>query len=157
MAGFNGRALEAFPAGSKMSDGSGLNIWHTITIVVTVTDGFRLDSVVLSYREDGGDWMTITMYDLGDNTFEATIGPFANGTIIQYFITATDDSSNNNVAIDNNSGVFYSFGVSDSNDGDPKDGGGISGFSTESFSFFLLLGTAFIISRIMHQRKKVSI
>ena len=59
----------------------------------------------------------------GGMNYVVNIGPFDAGVTIDYFITATDDSTNHNEAIDNNSDSFYTFDVIDPDDptGDPKD------------------------------------
>lgn len=83
----------------------------TISIFCSVTDDSGLLSVTLHYRVDGGIWVTITMTHLGSDDYEAVIGHYNSEVTIQYYISATDNSSSPNTAVDNNGGSYYSFSV----------------------------------------------
>ncbi|MCP4413333.1 MAG: lamin tail domain-containing protein, partial [Gammaproteobacteria bacterium] len=63
----------------------------TVSAEVTDADG-NITSVVLSYGPEGAINSTETMTASGIN-YSAEIGPFADGSIIKYFISATDDSA----------------------------------------------------------------
>ena len=83
----------------------------TVTVNATVTDASGLLSVTLHYRVNGGTWQTISMTLLSDDIYSVTFGPFAVGDNIEYYISAVDNSINYNLAIDANSGLYYSFTV----------------------------------------------
>ncbi len=79
------------------------NVYHTpssptgqdnILISSTVTDNVAVGHVSLYYRINGGDWQPITMNDNG-HFYTATIGPFVEGSTIDYYIYAEDTSKNN--------------------------------------------------------------
>jgi len=46
------------------------------------------------------------------STYQATIGPFTAGSVLEYYITALDNSTSHNEAIEDNSGLYYSFTIS---------------------------------------------
>ncbi len=82
-----------------------------ISINCTVTDAYGIQSVTLNYRINNGTWITLTMTLISGNTYGATIGTFAAGDIIQYYIVAVDDSPNQNMETNNNDGLYFSFEV----------------------------------------------
>ncbi len=82
-----------------------------VNITCTVSDLNEIDSVVLHYRINEGSWVTTSMFLISDDQYKAIIGPFAVGSQIEFYITATDDSRNSNTAIDDNEGAFYRFTV----------------------------------------------
>ena len=84
----------------------------SITITCSVTDDTGITTVTLHYRIDGGSWQTVAMSYASGSTWTATIGPFADTSVIDYYITAVDSSSNANVGTNNNSGSYYNFIVS---------------------------------------------
>lgn len=87
------------------------NASETITISCSVVDTNGIQIVTLFYRVNSGSWVSISMsLDSGD-IYLATIGPFTNNTTVEYYISATDDSPNQNVAIVDNEGAYYSFTV----------------------------------------------
>jgi len=83
----------------------------TVTISAQVTDSSGVSSVTLHYRINGGTWSTAAMSLLSGDTYTVTIGPFAESSTIEYYITALDASSNSNTATDDNGGAYYSFVV----------------------------------------------
>ncbi len=84
---------------------------ETITINCDVTDPSGVQSVTLYYRIDGGDWMSVSMTNIVDSTYNATIGLFAYEDFIEYYITAVDNYETHNIATDNNGGSYYSFTI----------------------------------------------
>ncbi|MHA1346499.1 MAG: NosD domain-containing protein [Candidatus Heimdallarchaeaceae archaeon] len=83
----------------------------TISINATVTDASGVQSVTLHYRINGGTWQVEDMTLMSGDLYSVTIGPFADNDIIEYYIIAVDNSINNNIAINNNSGLYYSFTI----------------------------------------------
>lgn len=63
----------------------------TVTVSAEVSDA-NLSSVVLTYGETGNINTNATM-TLSNNLYQAQIGPFDEGKVIYYFITATDEES----------------------------------------------------------------
>ena len=86
----------------------------SIVISATVTDSSGIFSVSLHYRVNGGLWTVVTMTLSTGSTYQAIIGPFSDGDTIEYFITAIDDSTIQNEATEDNSGLYYSFVISSS-------------------------------------------
>jgi len=50
---------------------------------------------------------------ISGDIYSVTIGSFAVSDTIEYYITAVDNSANHNEAIDDNSGLYYSFTVAE--------------------------------------------
>ncbi|HUU79291.1 MAG TPA: hypothetical protein VMX55_13180 [candidate division Zixibacteria bacterium] len=87
------------------------NATDTITISCSVVDTNGIQVVSLFYRVNSGSWVGTNMpLDTGD-IYLATIGTFNDNETVEYYISATDDSPNQNVVIDDNEGVYYSFTV----------------------------------------------
>jgi len=87
------------------------NETELVTFNCTITDPNGINSASLIYRINGGSWQAVTLsHDINDN-YLATRGPFAYGDQVEYYINATDDSSQHNIGINNNSGLFYSFTI----------------------------------------------
>ena len=85
------------------------NDTETVTINSTITDLNGIKNSTLFYRENGGDWLNITMNLDVNNNYLATIGIFDYEDEIEYYIVATDNSTQYNTAINNNSDSFFSF------------------------------------------------
>jgi hypothetical protein len=85
-----------------------------VNITCTVTDLNGIQEVTLYYRLNNGTWLSITMTLIATDTYKATIGPFAVGDVIEYYIVAIDDSPNHNSATDDNGGLYYSFEIKSS-------------------------------------------
>ena len=45
------------------------------------------------------------------STYQAVIGPFVDGAVVEYYIKAVDSSPNHNIIENKNSGSYYSFTV----------------------------------------------
>ncbi|MHA1218485.1 MAG: NosD domain-containing protein [Candidatus Heimdallarchaeaceae archaeon] len=84
---------------------------ETITISATVSDSSGIQSVTLHYRVNGGVWSTVSMTLSTGSIYQVVIGPFTNSSIIDFYITATDNSLNHNEATNDNIGLYYSFTV----------------------------------------------
>ncbi|MHA1354951.1 MAG: hypothetical protein ACTSR1_07240, partial [Candidatus Heimdallarchaeota archaeon] len=93
---------------------------EAVTILCDVTDLNDIQTVLLYYRINGGSNISIPMLlDFGDR-YNVTIGPFAYGDLIEYYITATDDSPNHNVkTLLNFDGGYFSFTPLSSDDSGP--------------------------------------
>ncbi len=85
----------------------------TVSINATVTDDSGIHNVTLHYKVNIGLWQTISMTLVSSDLYSVTIGSFVVGDTIEYFVSAIDNSSNHNEAINDNSGLFYSFTVSE--------------------------------------------
>ena len=67
-----------------------------VMVIVDDTDG-NVASVVLTYRVDGGDTTNVMMTAAGADTFKATIPAQADGAVVTYYFTATDNDNNQTV------------------------------------------------------------
>ncbi|MHA1211143.1 MAG: Ig-like domain-containing protein [Candidatus Heimdallarchaeota archaeon] len=76
-----------------------------------VIDINGIQGVTLHYRIDGGDWINISMSLLIGDTYEAILGIFDFGQIIEYYITAIDNHMLHNQATENNGGSNYNFTI----------------------------------------------
>ncbi len=117
----SGQYYDIFVGSSDTSGPSIIGVVHspsspteleTVTVNATVTDDSGLQSITLHYRVNGGAWQTIDMTLIGGDLYSVTIGPFAVSDTIEYYISAVDNSINYNLAINDNSGLYYSFTVS---------------------------------------------
>lgn len=68
-----------------------INAGDLVTVAAEVTDA-NLSSVMLSYGESGNITSTASMI-LNSDVYQAQIGPFDDGKVIYYFITATDEEA----------------------------------------------------------------
>ncbi|MCG3224152.1 MAG: right-handed parallel beta-helix repeat-containing protein [Candidatus Heimdallarchaeota archaeon] len=84
----------------------------TITINATVTDASGVQSVTLHYRINGGVWIEVNMTHISGDLYSVIIGSFSISDTIEYYVSAVDNSTNHNEAINDNSGLYYSFTVS---------------------------------------------
>ncbi|MHA1555645.1 MAG: hypothetical protein ACTSPM_01800 [Candidatus Heimdallarchaeota archaeon] len=90
------------------------NETDTITIICYVTDFNDVQSTILHYRSDGGDWMTVNMLLVSGQLYEANIGSFNYGVFVEYFISAVDNHTVHNVAIEDNGGLYYNLTIGSS-------------------------------------------
>ncbi len=67
---------------------------ESIPVNGSVTDNTVINTVIINYRVDEGQWMSIEANVNGD-LFEAFIGPFEAGETVQFYIWASDTSGNN--------------------------------------------------------------
>lgn len=68
-----------------------------VNVSATIKDypGGGVESASLYYSTDGGlKWNEVSMGDIGDSKYEATVPKQANGTVVQYYISATDIALN---------------------------------------------------------------
>ena len=85
----------------------------TVSINATVTDDSGIYSVTLHYRVNGGAWIEVSMTLINGDLYSVTLGSFAVSDTIEYYVSAVDNSVNNNSAINDNSGLYYSFTISE--------------------------------------------
>ncbi len=86
----------------------------TIEIEARVTSPYGVQTVSLHYRVNGGTWIEVSMSLVSGDLYSCTIGTFAVDDIIEFYINATDVTIEHNIAINDNSGVYYSFTIIDS-------------------------------------------
>ncbi len=150
-------AIDLYPLDEPVDIGPPLivNIIHspstpteldTVSINATVTDYSGVKSVTLHYRINDGTLIEVSMTLVSGDLYSVTIGPFAVSDIIEYYVSAEDNSFNNNEAINDNTGLYYSFTVSEA----------ISEFQTLSpllslTIILLFLGFSFVL---LKRRKK---
>ena len=91
----------------------------TISINATVTSPYDVQSVTLHYRINDGSWQTISMILVSGDLYSVTLGSFAVGDTIEYYVSAVDNSINHNEAINDNSGLYYSFTIDSSDNTGP--------------------------------------
>lgn len=82
---------------------------ETIVITAAVTDESNVQSVTVHYRINISSWSNISMSVSSGSTFEAAIGPFTAGSLIEYYITAVDNSYFHNIGTNDNNTQYYSF------------------------------------------------
>ncbi|MHA1187620.1 MAG: hypothetical protein ACTSSK_12255, partial [Candidatus Heimdallarchaeota archaeon] len=92
---------------------------ETVTISCDATDLNDIQSCLLYYRINGGSFTMVGMGYVSGSMYEATIGAFSYSDLIEYYITAIDDSPNHNSATDDNGGLYYSFTIISSDDTGP--------------------------------------
>jgi hypothetical protein len=104
------------------------NIYHSpsvltnddsLTINCNVTDNMYGVDVKLNYGVNGQGFSNRTMINVAGSWFRTTIGPYNVGDVISYAIIATDQSANENTAIDDNSGQYYNVTVYQNDTGGP--------------------------------------
>ncbi len=83
----------------------------TICINATVTDDSGIYTVTLHYRVNGGIWTEVSMTLVSGDLYSVTIGSFTVNDIIEYYVTAVDNSFNHNESTEDNSGLYYLFTV----------------------------------------------
>ena len=98
---------------------------QAVNITCIAADGNGINLVRLYYRVEGGSWIYLSMNFLEDHAYFVTIGPFTEGYFVEYYIQATDDSPNHNIAINNNEGNYYSFTVVNQTTTEPSPGYGL--------------------------------
>ncbi|MFW9924124.1 MAG: hypothetical protein ACFFDW_12635 [Candidatus Thorarchaeota archaeon] len=83
-----------------------------VTINCTVIDDFSgIAAVTLYYRENGSQWSTQLFDHISGDEYQIEIGPFEANLVIEFYINATDDSTNANIGINDNLGSYFSFNV----------------------------------------------
>lgn len=83
-----------------------------VNITCTVTDEHNgIYSVILHYRKNNESWIIAQMTLVSDDTYLVQIGVFEAGDIVDFYISAKDDSEWQNEVIDTNHGLYYSFTV----------------------------------------------
>jgi hypothetical protein len=126
---------------------------ESITISCMVTDLSGLDVVTLYYRIDGGSWISIEMIETTTNNYSITLGSFAAGSFVQYYIEAVDDSPNSNDVIDDNDGNYYFFKVN----ADPTTSTVVSPFIGGFLSLLIITSLSFIVVKYLkHKMKNLS-
>ncbi len=116
----------------------------TIIINATVTDDSGVQSVTLYYMVNGGDWTEVSMTLITGDIYSVTIGPFVIADTIEYYVSAVDNSINNNLAIDTNSGLYYSFTVQSV----------IPEFQTLSLLLPTMITLLFLVSGLVVQQRR---
>jgi len=76
--------------------------------------GSGIASVVLAYRIDGGAWTYVAMTHTTGNRYAYTFVTQPYGTLIEYWMNATDNVDN--WQVEDNSGLYYNYTVTDSFD-----------------------------------------
>ncbi|MHA1532868.1 MAG: hypothetical protein ACTSR6_12830, partial [Candidatus Heimdallarchaeota archaeon] len=95
------------------------NETDTIPIICDVTDINDVQSTNLTYRLDGGDWMIVNMLLVSGQLYEVNIGSFNSEVFVEYFISAVDNHTLHNVAVEDNGGLYYSITIGSSDDTSP--------------------------------------
>ncbi|NHJ84551.1 MAG: hypothetical protein FK734_03765 [Asgard group archaeon] len=87
---------------------------EVVTVNCTITDAYTLASVDIYYRINSGTWIDTGLALKTGNVYEVIIGSFDYNDFVEFYINATDSSPNGNIAIEDNSGSYYSFTVTHS-------------------------------------------
>jgi len=83
----------------------------TIVIMADVTDDSNVESVSFHFRVDGGLWAVMEMELYSGSTYRTEIGPFAEGSHVEFYISAIDGSYNANEAVNDNGGAYYALTI----------------------------------------------
>jgi Lamin Tail Domain/Putative Ig domain len=80
-----------------------------VTVTVTAGDPDGVASADLWYSRNGGSWMNVSMSSLGQGRYEGSIPGFAAGSIVQFYVGATDGlgAASTYPAAGPDSGVLY--------------------------------------------------
>ncbi|NHJ83971.1 MAG: hypothetical protein FK734_00830 [Asgard group archaeon] len=84
----------------------------TITIYCNITD--ELNSVLFArifFRLDGGTWNYFAMHTEDDIVYSVVLAAFETSFLIEFYIMANDTAPSQNMAINDNSGQYFSFTV----------------------------------------------
>ncbi len=65
-----------------------------ITVTATVEDNVKVDTALLIYRTNSGSWQNLSMSSEDESTYSVTIGPLEAGTVVDFYIVATDTAEN---------------------------------------------------------------
>lgn len=82
----------------------------SIYIIADVVDPSGIFNVTLHYRSDGEAWSTVELLDIGNDQYRRDM-TFGFGLLIEYYVSAIDNSANLNQAIEDNGGLYYSFTI----------------------------------------------
>ena len=80
-----------------------------VLILATVNSSTGIDSVTLHYRINGGSWSFTFMTISTGIIYEASIGPFTVGSLIEYYESAIESSDYHRETIEDNNSLYYSF------------------------------------------------
>ncbi len=86
----------------------------TISVSATVTSLHGVQSVALHYRVNSGTWIEVSMTLVIGDVYAVTIGSFVASDTIEYYLSAIDDSVDNNEVIADNEGLYYTILVGSS-------------------------------------------
>lgn len=88
----------------------------SISISSTVTDSSGVQSVTLRYKVNDGNWIDVSMNLLTGDLYNVSINSFASNDSILFYISAADNSINQNKAINDNSGIYYLITIAEETD-----------------------------------------
>jgi subtilisin family serine protease len=83
----------------------------TVRISATVSDFSAIGQVQLYYRRDGGPWLNLPMISLVQGHYTGAIPGVAVGTILDYYVRATDVVANVSLSPADAPNSFYSYRV----------------------------------------------
>lgn len=86
---------------------------ETVTISATIQDPAGIYSAKVQYSINEGSWQEAQMTNSEGDVYETDIGPFDIGDSIRYNVSASDDSSLQNLAKDDNDGSCYQMTIGD--------------------------------------------
>ncbi len=87
------------PADPKLGD--------SVIMEATITDESGVAEANITYRLNGGLWITEPLLHSYLDVYVHHFGVFTKPTLIEYYITAVDISPNQNTRIDDNNGQYY--------------------------------------------------
>ncbi len=90
-----------------------------IILTASAMDASGIDSVQLHYKLNDASWETIDMIHDMVEYFGICIGPLEVGDDFSYYVTAIDNSPDNFLTTEDNSGLYYNFIVSSNDVFDP--------------------------------------
>jgi len=82
-----------------------------VTVRSYITDICGIEQVTLHYQVNAGSWIYEVMQEDLGTSYIATLGPFNGSDLVKYYIEASDNSFNHNIAIDDNNTHLYLFTV----------------------------------------------
>ncbi|MHA1187607.1 MAG: hypothetical protein ACTSSK_12190 [Candidatus Heimdallarchaeota archaeon] len=83
----------------------------SINVTCYAFDASGLDYIALYYRVNGGSWVNVDMTLLSNDIYGVVLDPFNVGELVEFYITATDNSVAQNIATDDNGGLYYTFTI----------------------------------------------
>ncbi len=82
-----------------------------VIIYTWLYDYFSISEVKLHYRVNTGSWNHVDMISHYYENYTISIGPFEPLDFVEYYFTAKDNSTNHNLATDDDGGNYYNFTV----------------------------------------------
>ncbi|MCE7743390.1 MAG: hypothetical protein GOP50_13145 [Candidatus Heimdallarchaeota archaeon] len=87
-----------------------------VKITAIVEDISGLESVTIHYRVDGSSWIDLPMTIDGGSLYSVILPAFDVDELVEFYISAIDKTTTANEAVNDNSGLYFSFTVLENTD-----------------------------------------